>query len=82
MRRPRIIRQRDRIFLGCEGESEQSYGVLLQKLAESHGASVHVIGRNLQPATCNLQAIRCAWPSGPSESSARSTARSPASPVR
>jgi hypothetical protein len=33
-RRRSFIPQRKRIFLGCEGESEQSYGSLLQKLAD------------------------------------------------
>jgi hypothetical protein len=33
MSRQPHIPQRKRIFLGCEGESEQSYGALLQRLA-------------------------------------------------
>ncbi|MGO6748205.1 hypothetical protein ACCS93_38415 [Rhizobium ruizarguesonis] len=32
MRRRIVIPQRKRIFLGCEGESEQSYGVLLTRI--------------------------------------------------
>lgn len=31
---PKIIRQRRRVFIGCEGESERSYVALLQKLME------------------------------------------------
>jgi hypothetical protein len=34
MKRRNPIPQRTRIFLGCEGESEQSYGVLLSRLVE------------------------------------------------
>jgi hypothetical protein len=34
MKRRNPIPQRTRIFLGCEGESEQSYGVLLARLVE------------------------------------------------
>lgn len=49
MRRPRIIQQRRRIFLGCEGESEQSYGVLLARLVEMHHRRVHIDAVVLQP---------------------------------
>jgi hypothetical protein len=45
-----IIKRRARIFLGCEGESEQGYGAFLQKLADESGLSVHVLPVNLQPA--------------------------------
>ena len=34
MRRRVVIPQRKRIFLGCEGESEQSYGALLSRVVE------------------------------------------------
>jgi hypothetical protein len=34
MRRRATIPQRQRFFLGCEGESEQSYGRLLQEIAD------------------------------------------------
>ena len=47
--RRRIERKR-RIFLGCEGESEQGYGVLLQRLADGAGLKVHIVVKNLQPA--------------------------------
>lgn len=46
----RKIERRRRIFLGCEGESEQGYGVLLQRLADSAGLKVHIVVKNLQPA--------------------------------
>ena len=45
-----IIQRRSRIFLGCEGESEQGYGAFLQKLVDESGLSVHVLPVNLQPA--------------------------------
>ncbi len=41
MRRP-IIEPRRRFFLGCEGESEQSYGALLQGIADRLGLRVHI----------------------------------------
>lgn len=47
--RPKIPR-RARIFLGCEGESEQAYGALLQRLAAGAGLHVHIVIKNLQPA--------------------------------
>ena len=50
MRRPRIIERRARIFVGCEGESEQAYGVFLQRLADNAGLKVHIVTKNLQPA--------------------------------
>jgi hypothetical protein len=36
-RRHATIPARRRIFLGCEGESEQGYGALLSRIAEEHG---------------------------------------------
>jgi len=36
-RRHATIPLRRRIFLGCEGESEQGYGALLSRIAEEHG---------------------------------------------
>lgn len=36
------IRQRRRVFLGCEGESEQSYGALLGRLVEVRHRRVHL----------------------------------------
>lgn len=50
MRGRRIIERRARIFLGCEGESEQGYGVLLQRLADAESLKIHIVIRNLQPA--------------------------------
>lgn len=50
MRGRRTIERRSRIFLGCEGESEQGYGVLLQRLADSAELKVHIVIKNLQPA--------------------------------
>ena len=50
MNRRRIIERRARIFLGCEGESEQGYGAFLQRLADESGLNVHVLPVNLQPA--------------------------------
>lgn len=38
MRGRRVIERRARVFLGCEGESEQGYGALLQRLVEANGA--------------------------------------------
>lgn len=50
MRARRTIERRARIFLGCEGESEQGYGAFLQRLADAKGLKVHVVAVNLQPA--------------------------------
>jgi hypothetical protein len=50
MRGRRIIERRARIFLGCEGESEQGYGVLLQRLSDAEGLKIHIVVKNLQPA--------------------------------
>ena len=48
-RRPNIP-QRKRVFLGCEGESEASYGALLGWLAdEPPPLDVHIEPRVLQP---------------------------------
>lgn len=50
MRGRRIIERRARIFLGCEGESEQGYGVLLQRLTDTENLKIHIVIKNLQPA--------------------------------
>ena len=50
MTRRRIIEWRARIFLGCEGESEQGYGVLLQRLSDAESLKIHIVIKNLQPA--------------------------------
>ncbi|MER2263819.1 hypothetical protein [Methylobacterium oxalidis] len=49
MSRPRTIPQRRRVFLGCEGESEQSYGRLLALLAEARERPVFIDAVVLQP---------------------------------
>jgi len=46
----RMIERRSRIFLGCEGESEQGYGVFLQRLADAATLNIHIVIKNLQPA--------------------------------
>ena len=46
----RIIEKKARIFLGCEGESEQGYGAFLQRLADSARLKIHIVIKNLQPA--------------------------------
>ena len=59
-RRPRVPR-RKRIFVGCEGESEQGYAALLQRFAEERGAAVHadakVVPRAGNPLTLVSRAI-------------------------
>lgn len=50
MTRHRVIERRARVFLGCEGESEQGYGALLQRLSDASGAKTHLVLVNLQPA--------------------------------
>lgn len=50
MRGRRTIERKSRIFLGCEGESEQGYGVLLQRLADRADLRIHIVIKNLQPA--------------------------------
>ena len=50
MRGRRVIERRARVFLGCEGESEQGYGALLQRLVDASGARIHLVLANLQPA--------------------------------
>lgn len=46
-RRP-TIPQRCRFFLGCEGQSEHSYGTLLQHLSESVSLHVHIERHDLR----------------------------------
>jgi hypothetical protein len=36
------IQQRTRIYLGCEGQSEQSYGRLLSRIADDAGLHIHL----------------------------------------
>lgn len=40
--------ERMRIFIGCEGESEQAYVACLHRLAETQGRRVHLDGRVLR----------------------------------
>lgn len=44
-----IIVQRTRIFPGCEGESEQSYGQLLNDLLSSTNVLIHLDVVTLNP---------------------------------
>lgn len=51
MRRPRrMIQQRRRVFVGCEGESEQAYTALLARLVETARLAVYLDAVLLQPA--------------------------------
>ncbi len=43
------IPQRTRIYLGCEGQSEQSYGARLGQIAEAAGLHLHFDNDVLQP---------------------------------
>jgi hypothetical protein len=50
MRRPRrLVPQRRRVFLGCEGESEQSYGALLARLVEARHRQLFLDAVLLRP---------------------------------
>ena len=44
-----MIRQRRRIFVGCEGESEQGYAALLARLIDDARLAVHLDAVLLQP---------------------------------
>jgi hypothetical protein len=48
-RRRRLIPQRRRVFLGCEGESERGYCALLSRLLEARRRDVHLDIVLLQP---------------------------------
>lgn len=43
-RRQKVIRRR-RLFVGCEGESEQGYVALLQRFADERGNAVQIDGK-------------------------------------
>jgi len=43
------IQQRTRIYLGCEGQSEQSYGARLGQIAEAAGLHLHIDNDVLHP---------------------------------
>jgi hypothetical protein len=49
MRRRSIIAQRTPVFLGCEGESEQAYGQVLNDLLRDANRPVHLEVVNLNP---------------------------------
>lgn len=50
MRQPRrLIPQRRRLFVGCEGESEQGYATLLARLVDEARLPVHIDAVLLQP---------------------------------
>ena len=58
--------QRTRIFIGCEGESEQGYATLLQRAADAVGRFVHLDAVVLQPGggdPCALveEALKRVW---------------------
>lgn len=42
------------IFLGCEGQSEQSYGAFLKGLADEAGLPIHIDAYNASPAGDSL----------------------------
>ena len=46
----RTIPLRQRIFLGCEGKSEEGYGHFLQRLAVASKLKTHIQVRRLQPS--------------------------------
>ncbi|WP_353447075.1 RloB domain-containing protein [Sphingomonas aerolata] len=48
-RRRAVRPQRTRFFIGCEGESEQGYVALLQRMADAGGLHVHLDAIVLQP---------------------------------
>lgn len=50
MTRRRVIERRKRVFLGCEGESEQGYGAILQRFSDAQDARCHLLPVILQPA--------------------------------
>jgi hypothetical protein len=48
-RRRRVIPQRRRVYLGCEGESERGYGALVSRLLENRRRDVHLHVDLLRP---------------------------------
>ena len=48
-RKARIIKRRKRIFLGCEGKSEQSYAALLTSLIEEFRNDIYIDATFLKP---------------------------------
>lgn len=56
-RRPRIPR-RKRIFVGCEGESEQGYAAMLQRYADERAAAVHADAKVITRAGDPLALVR------------------------
>tara|TARA_R110002074_G_scaffold348310_1_gene518768 strand:+ start:1070 stop:1642 length:573 start_codon:yes stop_codon:yes gene_type:complete len=45
MGRRQKVRRRRRLFVGCEGESEQGYAALLQRFSDEQGGAVHAESR-------------------------------------
>lgn len=64
MARGRKIKRRKRLFVGCEGESEQGYAALLQRFADDRKVAVHadakVISRAGDPLAIVERAIAMA----------------------
>lgn len=48
-RRRHVIRQRRRVYLGCEGESERGYGARVSRLLENQRRDVHLQVDLLRP---------------------------------
>ena len=53
-----LVARRILTFLGCEGESEQAYGRILQEFADEAELHVHLVIRNLQPVGDPLSLAR------------------------
>lgn len=64
MGRRQKVKRRTRLFVGCEGESEQGYAALLQRFADERGAAIHaepkVVTRAGDPLAIMKRAIEIA----------------------
>lgn len=64
MARRQKVKRRRRLFVGCEGESEQGYAALLQRFADDRAVAVHaeakVISRAGDPLAIVERAIQLA----------------------
>lgn len=49
MRRPHSIPQRTRIYVGCEGKSEEAYIALVRDICLQHRIAIHIEIDNLHP---------------------------------
>ena len=58
MQRRQRVRRRKRLFVGCEGESEQGYVSLLQRFADERGNAVQVDGKVITHAGDPLAKIK------------------------